>query len=160
MTTPRKPWPVEWSAQYHDMLAASRRISILATGIIEYCMPMHDVYRLQLYLSRINTKGMEIRNRLSTIYRGRRHTPEESQPQWAIKALEWAGLYSGMIVEQSAAALEHLAADNWKAMEIETDRCWAMGLLIEHYLLVGPPPEMDSKDVLDQVREIIETLED
>lgn len=159
MTTPRKPWPPEWAAQYHDVLATARRIAALATGCIEYCLETHNVYLLHRWLKLIQAKGLEIQNSLGTVYRGRRHMPA-GQPVWVIEALEMLTIDSEEIVHLATAALEHLDGDNWEALEVEVPRCLALGLVMEKYLLAGPPPAMDEGDVLDQVRELVETFEE
>lgn len=156
MTTPLKPWPPEWGAQYYTILRAARGIAARATGCIEYAMRIHDVYRLELWIKLINAKGLEIQNAVKAIYRGQQHTPNGT-PTWMIGALEMITLRARETVEKSNDALAHFEADNWAALEKkDLPTCLALGLLMEGYLLKGPPPDVDEADVLVQVRELLD----
>ena len=120
----------------------------------------HNVYLARRWLVLINAKALEIQNARAAIWRDRSTSERRRLPDWVLEALEMLGTYAREAVEESASARRHLDEDNWEALEIEVSRCLALGLLMEGYLLAGPPPASNGDDVLDQVKEIVETLEE
>jgi len=157
MSTPRKPWPTGYG-DYHEMLSATRRVSNLATGIIEYCIPQNNIPWLRRWLNLINAKALKIDNNLKSIYQAQ--IDSDRRPQWVVDAIKELAIDSVQVDQLSRSALRDLEIGNWEALEKKVTRCMALGLIMEKALLEGPPPETDGDDVLAQVRELVDTLDE
>jgi len=156
MATPPGPWPAEFVFQYREALALSRKVATLAQACIEHGIGgTQNDYFLRRWLRLMGLHALALSNALHEVAAQR---VSMRLPNWVINALEQGTQHAGEIAEGVRQAQRQIVRDNpnYEAAEIAIDRAWASALLVVRLLQAGPPPAED--DVLDQVRELVETL--